>query len=260
MLPILFRIGDFPVHSYGVLIAAGFLLCVWLSKREAARIGLPGERIVDLGFWSLLVGMLGARILFIITRWSYFREYPLEMFYVWEGGLVFYGGPIVALPFHLWYCRKYALPVRKVLDLAAVAIPIAHAFGRLGCLSAGCCHGKATGGSWGIILNSELVEPHLRGIPLHPTQIYEAASLFGLFFYLAWRRHRKKFDGELALTYVIAYSIIRSVIEIFRGDSIRGFVIDGWLSTSQFISVLAVVAAIVAWISMKQTAERGPSA
>ncbi len=259
MLPILLRIGNFPVHTYGVLIAAGFLLCVWISKREAVRIGLPGPRIVDLGFWSLLVGMAGARILFIITRWSYFREYPLEMFYVWEGGLVFYGGIIAALPFYLWYCRKHALPVWKVLDLAAVAIPIAHAFGRFGCLSAGCCHGKATEGSWGIILNSELVEPRLRGIPLHPTQIYEAASLLALFLYLSWRRRRKKFDGELALTYVIAYSIIRSVIEIFRGDSIRGFVIDGWLSMSQFISALAIVAAIGAWILRKQTAARGSS-
>ena len=245
MFPILLRLGDFPIHTYGFLIAVGFLLCVWVSKREAQRQGLPSDRVVDLGFWSLLVGMLGARILYIFTRWPYYLGHPIEMLYVWEGGLVFFGGPLACIPFFFWYTRHYNLPRGKILDIGTQALPLAHAFGRLGCLSAGCCHGRATGGEWGIKLYTELVEDHLRGVYIHPTQIYESISLLILFFALRRMRFYKKFDGQITLTYLIVYSIIRSVVEIFRGDSVRGFVIDGLLSTSQFISILVIAVTLV---------------
>ncbi|MBI3544444.1 MAG: prolipoprotein diacylglyceryl transferase [Deltaproteobacteria bacterium] len=257
MFPTLLRIGDFPVHSYGFLIAVGFLLCVWVSKREAVRLGLPGERIVDLGFWSLLVGMIGARILYIMTLWSQFMEHPREMLYVWEGGLVFFGGPLACIPFFFWYTSHYKLPRWKVLDIGAQALPLAHAFGRLGCLSAGCCHGKATSMPWGIKLYTELVEPSLRGVSIHPTQLYESISLLGLWYFLRRLRFRARFDGQIACAYLILYSIIRSVIEIFRGDSIRGFVIPDILSTSQFISLIVVIAAIALY---RRLGNRGAAA
>lgn len=245
MFPILLRVGDFPVHTYGFLIAVGFLLSVWISKREAQRQGLPPDRVVDVGFWALLVGMLGARVLYVFTRWPYYAEHPIEVLYVWEGGLVFFGGPLACIPFFMWYTSHYKIPRWKLLDNVTQVLPLAHAFGRLGCLSAGCCHGRATGGNWGIKLYTELVEDHLRGVYIHPTQIYESVSLLVLFFALRRLRFHKKFEGQITLTYLIAYSIIRSVIEVFRGDSIRGFVIDGVLSTSQFISILVIAAALV---------------
>ena len=225
MFPILIKIGNFPIHSYGFLIAVGFLLCVWVAKREGQRIGLPGDKIVDLGFWSLLVGMIGSRILYILTLLPYYREHPAEMFYVWEGGLVFYGGPLACIPFFFWYTKHYKLPRWKVIDIGAMAVPLAHAFGRLGCLSVGCCHGKACDLPWAIRLNTELVEPSLRGVPIHPTQLYESLSLLLLFFGLRCMRFTKSFDGQIMCVYLITYSIIRSIIEIFRGDAIRGFVI-----------------------------------
>lgn len=245
MFPVLFSIGDFPIHSYGFLIAFGFLLCVWVSKREGQRQGISGDKIVDLGFWSLLIGMIGCRILYVITRWSYYLEAPTQMFYVWEGGLVFFGGPMLCLPFFLWYTKHYSLPRWKILDIAAQAVPLAHAFGRLGCLSVGCCYGRPTHAHWGLKFYSELVEPQLRGVYLHPTQIYEGVSLIILFFALRRMRFTKKFDGQIFCTYLIAYSILRSIIEIFRGDSIRGFVIDPYLSTSQFISIFIIIATLI---------------
>src|SRR5262249_40466571 len=132
MIPILLKIGDFPVHTYGFLIAAGFLLCVWVSKHEAERQGLPGEKLVDLGFWSLLIGMIGCRILYVATLWPYYSEHLKEIFYVWEGGLVFFGGPLLCLPFFMWYTKHHGLPRWKIIDIAAQAVPLAHAFGRLG--------------------------------------------------------------------------------------------------------------------------------
>lgn len=248
MFPTLFRIGDFPVHSYGVLIAIGFLLCVWISKRDAEKQGMPGDKVVDLGFWSLLIGMIGSRILYIFTRWDYYMSHPVEMFYVWEGGLVFFGGPLLNIPFFWWYTKRHNLPRWKVLDLGAVAVPFAHAFGRLGCLAAGCCYGRPTGGEWGLKLYSDLVESHLQGVYLHPTQLYESVAMFALFFALRRLEFRRKFEGQVLFVYLIAYSILRSIIEVFRGDSIRGFVIEGVLSTSQFISIIVITVATVIYV------------
>ncbi|MBY0471269.1 prolipoprotein diacylglyceryl transferase [bacterium] len=246
MHPLLFQLGPIPVHTYGFLVAIGFLSSVFTIRRLAAKANLPVERILDLTFWCFLVGFAGARLLFVLTRWETFLADPLAIFKIWEGGLVFFGGIMTALPFGIWYLKKYQLPVWKVMDTTLPGLTIAHMFGRFGCLSAGCCYGKPTGTDFGIRLNSDLVDPAFRGILLHPTQLYEAVSLLILFATLIWLFPRKKFDGQVALTYFLAYPVIRSIIEIYRGDLIRGFVIPDVLSTSQFISLLVFIGAAVA--------------
>jgi phosphatidylglycerol:prolipoprotein diacylglycerol transferase len=160
--------------------------------------------------------------------------------------LVFFGGPLAVVPFLIWYLRKHALPLWKTMDVLVPGIALAHAFGRLGCLAAGCCYGKPTGSEWGVRLDSPLVEESMRGIFLHPVQLYESAALLVLFAGLLLVYRSRRFDGQVVLTYFMAYPLIRSITELFRGDSIRGFVIDGWLSTSQFISAMVFLAAAVA--------------
>ena len=199
------------------------------------------------------MGFIGARVLYIFTRWDYFTSDPGAVLRVWEGGLVFLGGPLACIPFGIWYIRKYKLPMWKTMDILVPGLTVNHAFGRLGCLAAGCCYGKPTGGSWGIRLYSDLVDREYQGVPLHPTQIYESTALFILFFGLLYTFRKRAFDGQVVLTYFMAYPVIRSIIEIFRGDQIRGFVIDGVLSTSQFLSILIFVgAAVVLSIRLKQ--------
>jgi phosphatidylglycerol:prolipoprotein diacylglycerol transferase len=144
--------------------------------------------------------------------------------------------------------KKHKLNLWKVMDVLVPGLTIAHAFGRFGCLAAGCCYGKPTGTSFGVILNSDLVDRAMQGIRLHPTQLYEASALLILFAGLIWIFKNKKFDGQVVLSYFIAYPIIRSIVEIYRGDIIRGFVVGDWLSTSQFISVLIFGVATVALI------------
>ncbi|MDR3605845.1 MAG: prolipoprotein diacylglyceryl transferase [Oligoflexia bacterium] len=245
MYPLLFKIGSVPVHTYGVLVAIGFLsslvLASWLCKRD----GINPEHILDLGFICILSGFIGARLLFVLTRWEYFAQDPASIFRVWEGGLVFFGGPLAATPFAIWYLRVKKIPIWKMMDACFPGVALAHMFGRFGCLSAGCCYGKPTGSDFGIRLYSDLVDAKLRGIPLHPTQLYEATSLFILVCALVWVHLHRKFEGEVAIIYFMAYPIIRSIIEIFRGDEIRGFVIDGILSTSQFISILVFIAGAI---------------
>jgi phosphatidylglycerol:prolipoprotein diacylglycerol transferase len=253
MHPILIKIGPLPIHTYGFLIALGFLAAITVVKRLSIRWKLDADRVLDLCFWCLLVGFVGARLLFVITQFSTFWENPLAVFKVWEGGLVFMGGPLLAVPFAIWYLKKYRLPIWKTLDVLTPGLVIAHVFGRFGCLAAGCCYGKPTGTSFGIRLYSDLVDRQYHGIPLHPTQLYEASSLFILFLGLLYVHKKKEFDGQVGLTYLFAYPIIRSVIEIFRGDLVRGFVIDDVLSTSQFISILVFIAGIITLVvRMKQ--------
>jgi phosphatidylglycerol:prolipoprotein diacylglycerol transferase len=246
MHPILLSLGPITIHTYGFLIALGFVLAVEVIRRLAIRSELNPEKMVEFCYGLLFIGFLGARLLYIITRWSEFASDPIAILKVWEGGLVFLGGPIADIPYLFWIFRKSRLPVWKSLDVFAPGLVLAHSVGRLGCLAAGCCYGKPTESFFGIKLYSELVEPYLRGIPLHPTQLYESFSLFILFLGLIWIHRKKLFDGQVALAYLLIYPMIRSIIEVFRGDQIRGFVIDDVLSTSQFISIFIFLGAGIA--------------
>jgi phosphatidylglycerol---prolipoprotein diacylglyceryl transferase len=257
MHPLLTKIGPIPVHTYGFLIAVGFLCAIFVVKRLAVRSKLDADRVLDLAFWSLLVGFVGARALFVITRFSYFMTDPISIFKVWEGGLVFFGGPLAAVPFVMWYVRRHKLPPWKTVDVMAPGLVIAHMFGRFGCLAAGCCYGKPTGSNFGLRFYSDLVDRHLHGILLHPTQLYEATALLILFVGLLFVYKVRRFDGQVALTYFMGYPLIRSVVETFRGDTIRGFVIEDVLSTSQFISLLVFVAAgVVLYLRLRQIHQR----
>lgn len=245
MFPELFRIGSLTIHTYGFLTAIGFLVAIAVIKNLSKRSGLPPQKIVDMAFWCLVLGLVGARVLFIITRFQEFLNAPADMFKIWQGGLVFYGGFIAALIYCVLYLRKHKLGLWKVFDVLTPGLVIAHMFGRFGCLAAGCCYGRPTGGEWGVRLSSDLVEPILRGVPLHPTQLYEATGLFVIFLGLLYEFRRKKFDGQVFLVYAMTYPILRSIVEMYRGDTIRGFVIDGLLSTSQFISIFVFLGALI---------------
>jgi len=247
-----------PFHTYGFMIAIGFLLAIYTVRKLAAQNKINPDLISDLSFWLLMYGFLGARVLFVFTRLDYFIQNPLDIIKVWEGGLVFFGGLISSTAYAVWFFKKHKLRPWVMIDVLSPGLVLAHAFGRLGCLGAGCCYGRPTDVPWGIKLNSELVDIGMRGVPLHPTQLYESVSLFILFAGMIYIGKHKKFDGQVGLTYFMLYPIIRSIIEIYRGDSIRGFLIENVLSTSQFISILVFVgAAIVLNMRLKKTGDHG---
>lgn len=238
MFPVLFEIRGVPIHSYGFFIALGYIASLGLLSYLARLRGLEPSRFLDLAFLALVTGVVGGRILFVLTNLPYFRKYPGEIFDFWQGGLVFYGGFLLAFAACAAYIRKKKLPFQESLDLLAPALSLGHAFGRIGCFAAGCCYGSYCERPWAVHFHSDLVDPALRGLPLHPTQLYEAFALFALTGVLVYLVRKKKFaPGGVALFYVIAYAIIRSVIEIFRGDGIRGFLVGNWLSTSQGIAI-----------------------
>lgn len=244
MHPILFKVGPLTIHTYGVLVAAGFLLGLSLAIRQAKKEGISSNKIVDLGFYMLIAAIIGSRVLFVIINSAYYFKNPIAIFRIWEGGLMFYGGVLLAVPTAIWYMRKNELGIWSTADLFAPSISIGHAVGRLGCFAAGCCYGKpAEGLPWAVtFINSESLAR--TGIPLHPTQLYESAGEFINFLILITLRRYQSFKGQLFWTYILLYSILRFTVEFFRGDEVRGFMYGG-LSISQGISIIMFTGAIV---------------
>ncbi|NJD55219.1 MAG: prolipoprotein diacylglyceryl transferase [Nitrospirae bacterium] len=250
MFPVLIRIGPVTIHTYGFLIAAAFLLGLWLALRQADREKLSREKISDIGFYALFAGIIGSRIFFIGTEWRHFSEHPLDMLKIWEGGLVFYGGVIFAIPVAIWYARRNGLLLWQTVDIWAPSIALGHAIGRLGCFCAGCCYGLPTDLPWGVTFsNPETLA--VRGVPLHPTQLYESAAELLNFAFLVTLRRRKTFHGQLFWVYVLNYAVIRTVIELFRGDLDRGFILPG-ISLSQGISAAMFATAIAFLLKLKR--------
>lgn len=244
MFPLLVKIGPLTVHTYGVLIAVGFLVALGLAVKQARIAGISQDVMLDFGIYTLLAGIIGSRIFFIMTNWSHYRLHPADMVKIWEGGLVFYGGVLFALLTALWYARRRGLPLWQTADIWAPSIAIGHAIGRLGCFCAGCCYGRPAGGLPWAVTFTDADSLAIKGVPLHPSQLYESAAEFLNFLILIILRRRRSFQGQLFWVYMLNYSVIRSVVETFRGDAVRGFLFPGF-SISQGISVLMFVSAIL---------------
>ncbi|MCP5463972.1 MAG: prolipoprotein diacylglyceryl transferase [Deltaproteobacteria bacterium] len=265
MHPILFTFPDWlplvggrSLHFYGFFIATGVLLGILWVRREAKRLDIDVQKIMDLYLNVFIAGLVGSRILYIIHSVPNFWDDPLVLFRVWEGGLVFQGGVIGAVLVMIWLVRRYQLKFFQIADVFVPALSLGHAFGRLGCFMAGCCHGKQCDPDFLFAvrfpaLPESIAPPH---IPLYPTQLFEAGGEFLIFAFLIYFRKHKKFDGAVFLLYLILYSILRSILEVYRGDMIRGFVIEPYVSNAQFLSILSIILAIGFWISLKRRSDK----
>ncbi|MCP5467812.1 MAG: prolipoprotein diacylglyceryl transferase [Deltaproteobacteria bacterium] len=246
MHPVLFHIPwiDFPVRLYGIMMAVGFLVGLSWVRFQSKRINLSPDKMTDFAFLMMFSGVAGARIASVVIEGNGSWKNPLAYFRVWEGGLVFYGGLIAGLLVAFYYCYKKKISFLKISDLFMPAVAIGLGIGRIGCLMAGCCHGKVcpTDAWYGIIYPEGVgSQASPLGVPLYPTPIMEAVSLLFIFIFLAWYSQRKKFDGQILSLYLMIYAIVRSYIELFRGDVERKFVPGTPISTSQMISIILFV-------------------
>jgi phosphatidylglycerol:prolipoprotein diacylglycerol transferase len=214
--PVFIRLGPLDIHTYGVLVAAGFVAGLWLAARRAGRSGLKTEAVTDLGAWLIVAGILGAKLFHVIFFWGEFvAGWQAEGVRSLREGFVFYGGFIGACAATIFYARRRQLPLWKLADVLAPSVAIGHAFGRLGCFFNGCCFGKACALPWAV----EFPPPHLmRGMPVHPTQLYEAAGNLAIYAGLSALYRRKRFDGQIWWLYVLCYGALRFAVEFFRGD------------------------------------------
>jgi len=243
MHPILFRIGPFSLHTYGLFIATGVLLAIALAARGARREGVDPQKMLDLGFYLLVASIIGSRLLFVLIFYRDYLPRPWSIFKLWEGGLVFYGGFALALPIGIWYLRRHDLPLWRTADLWAAPLSLGHALGRIGCFAAGCCYGRPTSLPWGITF-SDPQSLAILGVPLHPVQLYEAFSNFLLFLFLSLFGRFRRFEGQIFWLYVLLYSAIRFLVEFYRGDA-RGFILPPYLSISQGVSILLAAASLI---------------
>ena len=252
MCPVI-HIGSIRLYSYVLLTAVSFFVGISWSIIRAPRHGVSPIFTSRLSWILVVTGLIGTRLGYFLFERP-IREFDLvAMFRVWEPGMVFYGGFGLAVLSAILFCRMKSVSFFSVADVAAPPIALAHAFGRVGCLLAGCCYGKPSHLPWAIRFAKNRWSPAPPAIALHPTQIYEIIGLCFIVSILLLVERRQRFSGQIFALYLALYACLRMAVEHFRGDDDRGFVSFGraypnsWLSTSTAIglAMIAVAAAIV---------------
>ncbi|NFR85513.1 MULTISPECIES: prolipoprotein diacylglyceryl transferase [unclassified Clostridium] len=236
---ILFKAFGLEIKSYGLMIAIGILVAASLLLKEGKEKGYEEDSLLNLIILTVIGGVVGGKLLFIITEFKSILEDP-SILLNFGYGFVVYGALILgALTIYL-YCKKKKWKVLEILDLVAPVLAIAQGFGRIGCFLAGCCYGKETNIPIGVEFPINSLAP--AGIHVHPTQIYSSIFDFLLGFFLLYYSKKEKKSGKIVSMYLIIYSIGRFMVEFFRNDP-RGNV--GLLSTSQFIAVFTLILGLV---------------
>ncbi|HSW49104.1 MAG TPA: prolipoprotein diacylglyceryl transferase [Bryobacteraceae bacterium] len=252
MLPQLVRIGDFYIPTYGVMIACGFLVALWMAARLAGRAGFDKEAVLNLGIYCGLAGILGGKLLMVLEDLDYYLRHPLEIFSLetLRAGGVFYGGLLLALATAYFYMRRKRLPVLATADVVAPGLALGHAVGRVGCFAAGCCWGVECDRSWAVTFTDPMAHQLFGtplGTPLHPAQLYETGTVAltaALLYGLVRREHR---PGTIIGLYLLLYSLARFVIEFFRAPQ-QPNPFGGPLTVAQWISVgLFAAGALILW-------------
>jgi len=259
MHPILFEIRGFPVYTYGVLLAAAYLVALQFALVRAKSRGLDPNRVMDLGIWIIISALAGAKLLLLVVDFDTFGRHPADWLKLMRSAGVFYGGLIAAVVVALFYLWRHRMPIWTVTDVFAPGIALGHVIGRFGCLFAGCCFGRPTSVPWAITFHSEYAGQNVGtplGVPLHPTQIYEAgAELLILGFLLLSERRGRAFPGRTFWSYMLLYGVSRFIIEFYRGDN-RGSL--GMFSTSQVVSLVVVPLAIVMLLILRRSSSPTP--
>lgn len=238
------------LHSYGLMIALGVMASLWFVKRICLRTGRSYDAVVNLVMLMLFAGLIGARTWHVVEFWhEEFAGKPLfDVFKVWSGGLVFHGGFIGAFAVLPIWCRVTKTPFLETADLLATILPLAHGFGRIGCFLFGCCYGihlpETSPFAWlQLRFPTSAGASGAHGLPVLPTQLFEAAALFLFFVVLLrlLRQHEKTHPGLVAGVYLLGAALIRFTVEFLRDDPRSMF---GWMSIGQLTSVVLAIFAI----------------
>ncbi len=242
MHPILLKVGPLTLRSYGVMVALGVALGAIWARREFDRKRLPEDLFYDLLIATVALGVVGARLLYVLLNWGDYRTNLLATVMIWaDGGLSFHGAIVGGILGGWWLCRRYRVPFWRVADAAAPGLALGHAIGRIGCFLNGCCYGIPTDMPWGVRFHNLALG--IDTLPSHPTQLYEAAGLLLLFGLLARYRYRPAYEGAVFMWWLIFYSVLRFVVEFWRAgvtaQLVNGLTQAQWLSLALFALALA---------------------
>lgn len=249
MHPDLFSIGPLTLHSYGLFVALGFIAGILTAIKLGKSAGITSNSIMDLGFLIILTGLIGSRIVYIIIDLPKYISNPLDIFKIWEGGLVFHGGLVAVIIVIILYTRHHKQNIWTIGDIWAPAAAIGQAIGRIGCFFAGCCYGKPTDVPWAVVFTNPKSIATLN-VPIHPTQLYLSLSSFIIFIILIILYSKKKFEGQVLLWFLILHQSARLFIENFRGDP-RGVFITDDFTVTQFIALVILIGAVTALFIFK---------
>jgi len=235
---------EVTIYTYAFCIVTGTLVAAlytkWRAKKEMNIIELPNSFF----YIIFIAGFVGGKLFYYLEKPTYFWNNPNLLLDNFSGGFVFYGSFVTIVPIVVWYLKHYKIPVLPMLDILAITTIIAHSLGRIGCFNAGCCYGSETDSFFGIVF------PTTHNVSMHPTQLYEVSLLLGIAITLLILKKRQQFSGQIFLLYISFYAISRAVLELFRGDK-RGYIIENWVSHSQFIALLILIGASYFYIKLK---------
>jgi len=243
------------------MMALGVALGLSFVFIHAKKRGLPASKLLDMSFYTLIISLLGAKLVLLIGNFSYYLEHPSQLFSLARSGGVFQGGLTFGILFSLFYLHKNRIPIWKTADIVGPALALGHGFGRIGCFSAGCCFGRECLLPWKVVYTNEYAH-ELTGVPLdlplHPTPLYEAGLNFFNFFVLFLILKKKRFDGQVFSFYIINYSLIRYFTEFYRGDHpLKAFIVQGSspylsLSFAQLFCILGLIGGTFLFFILKK--------
>ncbi len=271
MLPILIDLGtyDLPLigethlflPTYGVLFATGVLAAWWWFMRRARGFGIPEERLFNLTFYSLLAGIVGAKLTLVLVDFKSYLEHPADLLGTIRSAGVVIGGVIAGATAFILYCRRNGLPLWRLADAIAAPLALGQAIGRIGCFSAGCCWGApaAMENAFAVTFTSSDTQT---GVPLHqaliPTQLMHMGHALFLAVALTWLwRREDQREGVVFWVYVVLYSVGRGLIEFWRDDSQRGLYFGDEISTSQILALLGLVVGVAMLVRARRSGTAG---
>ncbi|MBI5468657.1 MAG: prolipoprotein diacylglyceryl transferase [Deltaproteobacteria bacterium] len=242
MHPILFKYGPIEIRYYGLMYVIGILFASYLIKKEVKRkgIGMTEDDVMNFIIWTVVGGVVGARLYYVVFNLGYYLSNPSEIPAVWHGGLAIHGGLLGGSLVAWAYLKKRSVLFWRMADAVAPAIILGQTFGRFGNFMNGDAHGRPTTMPWGIVFPADSIAgTEFPNTPLHPTMLYELAINFSIFC-LLWLKLRKKEhgDGYIFAVYIVLYSMGRFVVEYFRADSLM----LGPLRVAQLVSLSIAVA------------------
>ena len=252
MHPILFKIGSFAIPAYGVLLVATFAISTWALRREAVRMDMDGDKLVDTAVMGLLFGLIGAKALLILVDLPHYWANPKDLVNTIRSAGVIYGGLAGGALGILWYIRRKKMPVWSTLDVLAPFAALGVGLGRASCLMAGCCYGIPYDGPLALHFPDHPNCDAPAGIGLFPVQPLSLINGVVLCLVLIYLLRRRSFEGQIILTWLFLYSLTRGLLEFLRGDTVRGLWFGGTLSTSQIIAVVGIILASVLYLKRRR--------
>lgn len=255
MYPYLF--GNEHIPMYGIMFMIGITVSLLYSRFVAAKTSKVNKDDLLYGAcFALVGGITGAKLLSILTSIDYIIKYQIPFMDVMKNGFVFYGGFLGGALGYFIYAKVYKIPFFGLTDNAVQSLPLGHAFGRIGCFCSGCCYGKETSSFLGVVYTHPADPFCPTGVKLFPTQLFESGFCLLLFFALmiVKKKYKNLKTGILTIIYLLSYGTFRFLIEFIRGDEARRSLLT--LSTSQWISIVLVVFAIIYWVILNKKSEK----